>query len=303
MQSLLNAMQESTLVKRLTISRMSALALLMLATAVILSAHVNAAPATPWQEGYNNRIRLHLGAPIDKTSADLLAGVEISMPKNWKTYWRTVGEAGGIPPEFDWSQSENIASAKVLYPAPKRLVDKAGAVIGYKDEVLFPVRLKLKDPSRPAVVRATVSFGVCKEICVPVEASLELEGTSDMEASPIIDAAINRVPAVGSTGSSGPSLKKWQLVGSGDNARLVLYVTDPALNSPNKKQAKATADAFLEAPEGLYVPLPTKRDEGDELVYDVDLTAGVSLNDLEGKELTLTLTGATGQSEHKFVLN
>ena len=58
------------------------------------------------------------------------------------------GEAGGVPPSFDWSKSTNLESAQVLYPAPKRFTDKAGDTVGYKGTVLFPVRLKPKDASQ-----------------------------------------------------------------------------------------------------------------------------------------------------------
>src|SRR5207247_8452494 len=61
----------------------------------------------------------------------------IAIPGGWKTYWRSPGDAGGVPPEFDWQGSENLAAARVKYPAPHRLHDdKAGDAVGYKDGVI-----------------------------------------------------------------------------------------------------------------------------------------------------------------------
>ena len=95
------------------------------------------------------------------------------MPPGWKTYWRNPGDGGGVPPTFDWSGSENLGRATVLYPAPKRLSDKGGDTIGYKGAVIFPVVLKLW------TARSRSRFGsrsptACAAICIPAEAELAL---------------------------------------------------------------------------------------------------------------------------------
>jgi DsbC/DsbD-like thiol-disulfide interchange protein len=79
-----------------------------------------------------------------------LAAVVIRLKDGWKTYWRVPGE-GGAPPRFDFSGSENVRDAKVLYPAPKRFADPVtGKSIGYKEEVAFPLNVVLKEPKKPA---------------------------------------------------------------------------------------------------------------------------------------------------------
>ena len=106
----------------------------------------------------------------------LLAFVEIELAQGWKTYWRTPGDAGGLPPSFDWSKSSNLASAKVLYPAPMRLTDKSGDTIGYKEHVIFPVEIKAQGRSEADRAQARLcNIGICKDICVPVDAKLEVE--------------------------------------------------------------------------------------------------------------------------------
>ena len=141
----------------------------------------------PWVEGFNNKVRLIAGkaggGPAGATP-QTYAGVEISMPSGWKTYWRNPGEAGGVPPEFDFSGSENLAKAEVLYPAPHRLVDpKAGENIGYKDHVTFPIAILAKDASKPVSIKVKATYGVCKDICVPAEAELSLDVPGDAPAS------------------------------------------------------------------------------------------------------------------------
>ena len=114
--------------------------------------------SSDWTQGHNSRVRLIAG--------DDLAGVELQMPVGWKTYWRNPGYAGGVPPSFDWSKSENLESAEVLYPSPKRFTDRFGDTVGYKEMVVFPVRLKAKDPEKPIGLRLALDYGVCKEICM-----------------------------------------------------------------------------------------------------------------------------------------
>ena len=55
----------------------------------------------------------------------LRAGIEIKLQPGWKTYWRYPGDSG-VPPRFDFSGSENLKTAKVLYPAPHLFTDEAG---------------------------------------------------------------------------------------------------------------------------------------------------------------------------------
>ena len=45
----------------------------------------------------------------------------------------------GVPPHFDFSGSENLKKADVLYPAPHLFTDETGQSLGYKDTVIFPV--------------------------------------------------------------------------------------------------------------------------------------------------------------------
>ena len=78
----------------------------------------------------------------------LRAGVELKLEPGWHTYWRYPGDSG-LPPRFDFSGSQNLAAAKVLYPAPHLYTDETGNTLGYKDHVIFPVRVTPKQPGQP----------------------------------------------------------------------------------------------------------------------------------------------------------
>ena len=82
------------------------------------------AAASPWVAGQEAKARLLAGIP--QSGSGPLAFIEIALTPGWKTYWRTPGDAGGLPPAFDWSKSTNLAAAKVAFPAPQRFTDKSG---------------------------------------------------------------------------------------------------------------------------------------------------------------------------------
>src|SRR3974390_3485644 len=60
---------------------------------------------------------------------NLQAGIEIKMPAGWHTYWRYPGDSG-VPPRFDFSDSDNVASVQGLYPTPPAFTDETGTTIG-----------------------------------------------------------------------------------------------------------------------------------------------------------------------------
>ncbi len=253
------------------------------------SARAEAGLASPWAEGHNSRARLIAG--------DGVAGVELQMPEGWKTYWRNPGDAGGVPPTFDWSKSGNLASAQVLYPAPKRFTDRAGDTVGYKGTVVFPVRLTPKDPKKPIDLRLTLDYGVCKEICIPGEADLSLaiapEQGSGVPAA--LADALNRVPAPeGKHRPDDPVLKGVRADLDGTKPRFFLEADFPG--------GAEHADIFIEGPPGLYVPLPKKiADDGaGHATFEVDLADAIDAKDLKDKTLTATLISGKGQSETTF---
>jgi DsbC/DsbD-like thiol-disulfide interchange protein len=248
---------------------------------------------TPWVEGFNNKVRLSAGQAGD--GPKVYAGVDISMPAGWKTYWRAPGEAGGVPPEFDWTQSENLADALVLYPAPHRMIDKAGATIGYKDHVLFPVALTAKDASKPILLKLKAAYGVCKELCVPAEAELELSVPPNAPASEDLTKGLSMVPRTAAVADRDPVIAAWRLDVRDSKPVLVIEVSDPA--------GSRGGDAFVDAKGGIYLPLPKRAgDASGHAIYEVDLSDGVNIKDLKGVPISVTLVGEKGQSETAITL-
>uniref|UniRef100_UPI0040477B9A protein-disulfide reductase DsbD family protein n=1 Tax=Yoonia sp. TaxID=2212373 RepID=UPI0040477B9A len=104
----------------------------------------------------------------------LSAGLSLKLSEGWKTYWRSPGEVG-LPPQIDWSGSTNLASAKILWPAPTRFRAFGIENFGYAKQVTFPFQITLADPGKPAILKADVFLLICSDVCVPQDFSLTLD--------------------------------------------------------------------------------------------------------------------------------
>ncbi|GLQ05678.1 hypothetical protein GCM10007924_08990 [Sneathiella chinensis] len=106
--------------------------------------------------------------------SEVVLGVQFVLDPGWKTYWRSPGDAG-IPPQFDWDGSSNIEKVEILWPRPTRIESFGLTTWGYENEVVLPVKLTLADPEKPLQVRMSAYFGVCKDVCIPVNRDLQAD--------------------------------------------------------------------------------------------------------------------------------
>jgi suppressor for copper-sensitivity B len=130
--------------------------------------------------------------------ARILVGLHVRLAEAWRIYWRTPG-AAGLPPEFDWTGSSNLAGAIPHWPAPRRFEAFGLQSYGYTGEVIFPVTASLVRPGEPVALRLTWRYLVCREVCMPGEAELSLDldaghAAQTSAAAPIAH-ALARVPA------------------------------------------------------------------------------------------------------------
>ena len=118
----------------------------------------------------------------------------------WHTYWRNPGDAGE-PPKLAWTLPRGWRAGDFVWPAPKRLPVGPLMDYGYEGEVYLPVPVTA--PASAAVgstarLTAAVSLLVCKDICVPEDATLQLDlpvsktpqtGASNAAIAAALDAA------------------------------------------------------------------------------------------------------------------
>ncbi len=123
-----------------------------------------------------------------------MAAIHIRLAPGWKTYWRSPGDAG-IPPQFDWSRSRNLGAVSIIWPAPHVYPQNGMRTIGYKDELILPLAIAPRNPGKPVRLRARLDIGVCEDICVPYQMTVNgvLDGSST-KPTPVIAAALATRP-------------------------------------------------------------------------------------------------------------
>ena len=187
------------------------------------------------------------------------AGIYFKLSPGWRIYWRTPGDAG-MPPSFDWHNSQNIAqkSINVLWPAPKRVVDTASGIqdFVYLDEVVLPVEFALNDTNGASILTLALNYVACKEICVPFSANLSLT-TLPTEHDPVSAALIDRFRNHVPVPRHDITIIDHRLIGAGGKTFLDIGV--------KAEEPLIQADVFVEGPDGFRFLTPDVRLEDDRL--------------------------------------
>jgi DsbC/DsbD-like thiol-disulfide interchange protein len=242
----------------------SAIALLLLSSAAT-------AATSPWVETPGGDVRLVvLPADADGSARAML---DIRLHDGWKTYWRDPG-GSGIPPSITIS---GATLASIGFPAPHRLGDEANHYIGYDAPVRLP--MKLAGAAR-GTVTATVFLGVCKDICIPVQAELMVESGSEGFINPLEETAVTAAEAAlpGATSDDfRPIGGRW----SADGKTISVRFEAPSEGVPT--------DVFLSGvPFEFGAAGPVRRD-GDAFVADVPVLHRPKVFDLAKTPIQLTL--------------
>ncbi|MCG7621945.1 protein-disulfide reductase DsbD domain-containing protein [Epibacterium sp. Ofav1-8] len=165
------------------------LAILLLAWAALTAA---VAPVAA-QENMADLVSIDVldGGP----SADgrYMGALHLRLAEGWKTYWRAPGDAG-IPPQFNWHGSRNIAELRITWPTPEVFLTSGMRTIGYHDELVLPIEITPKTPGQPIRIKGRMELGLCKDVCIPSE--LRFDHRADLTAGrhPAIAAALAARP-------------------------------------------------------------------------------------------------------------
>lgn len=152
-------------------ARPRALAFSIALAACALAADPAAAAHSDWVPNDGGRIRL-VAAPA-APDGTIRAALDIDLKPGWTTYWRNPGSAG-IPPTLTSAGSNNLKSLTMGFPAPIALDEGGVAAIGYDRPVAFPLTIRQERTGQPTTLSLQAFLGVCREICVPVQAQFRL---------------------------------------------------------------------------------------------------------------------------------
>lgn len=163
-------------------------------------APVLAQGASDWARTDHSAVRLI--SATNGVGRELRLGLEFDLKPGWKTYWRSPGDAG-FAARLNWSGSENLDAAELLWPAPERFQLFGLDTFGYAGQIVLPIVARPRAVDQPVSLRLAVEYLVCEQICVPYEAALRLDLAAGTGATPtahahLINRFMSRVPGDGS---------------------------------------------------------------------------------------------------------
>ena len=258
------------------------------ATLICLPAPVQAQSATPWHADSHAAVRLIAGSMVKSAGATFVrAGIEIKLEPGWKTYWRDPGDSG-VPPTFDFTGSENVKAATVLWPAPERFADGAGGhSIGYMGHIILPLRIVPEEAARASALHLKLDYAICGTLCMPAEARLDLALTGTGTEEVALEQAELLVPKRVALGAGTRlAIRSVHREASGAHERVVVEVAAPE---------GAPVDLYVEGPTSEWA-LPLPEPDGSttaptrRFTFELDgLPSGA-----QGKGATLTFTAVSG---------
>ena len=142
--------------------------------------------------------------PEDLIHAEILGGwrtdsgaqmsaLRLTLADGWKTYWRAPGDSG-IPPQFDWSGSTNVANITYHWPRPQVFDLNGLRTIAYENELVLPIEFQPATPGSPVSVTGEIKLGVCKNICVPITVDVTADLSTGTKSDPVIRVSLDKVP-------------------------------------------------------------------------------------------------------------
>ena len=137
------------------------------AVATACTLHTASASAVTFSHYPNLSVELLSGwRSADEHGESHIAGIRIKMGDGWRTYWRIPGESG-LPLKIFHEDSTNVSNIRILWPTPSIFDINDYRSFGYEKEIVLPILIQPNSPGESMSLNARLEFGVCNEICIP----------------------------------------------------------------------------------------------------------------------------------------
>lgn len=276
------------------------LAILLTSTLLLSAFSVSAQPITTgWLTHPDHppaQVRFMLTGEVDEENNQARGLLEVKLDGEWKTYWRSPGEAG-VSPVLDWSKSTNLSNLDWHWPTPAYYEQSGLMTLGYKHDVVFPMELTVDDITKPVSFLGKLTLPTCTNICVLTEYDLELppinltDIETDADAQHLYQQGFSNVP----TASDSITI----VAASFDKVSQQLHV-------------KLRQDAGWDKPQILidgseitddYFSQPSIDINGNDVTATYKVTNWLGETDLVGKPISITVSDALFSHELKAVIN
>ena len=126
--------------------------------------------AAQWH--HRDYVKLELIKGHNNSDGALIA-LQFDLADGWKIYNNQPQDVG-FPTEFSFANNNNIQNHQVYYPKALRFDEGLGLEgYGYKETVLFPIRIITKHDNMAIKDIIEIKFALCNQVCIPVTEYIE----------------------------------------------------------------------------------------------------------------------------------
>lgn len=212
----------------------------------------------------------HMKLDAVEENGQVQAALSIDLKPGWKTYWILPGPVG-LAPAIDLGGSTGVGDVSVLLPVPMRFREGDLESIGYGEPVSFLLTGKAK-PGEAPFLRADITIGLCRELCLPVHVELDAKVSTSLDARAAVRRALEALPREAQASDFKASVQQGRL-----------HVTSASRALPRP------TDAFVAAPEGWSFGAPVIGSETDRLSLDIPILSSPG-TDVELTKIDIVLT-------------
>ena len=137
--------------------------------------------ATPaLAQGIDDLPKVHARLVAEDTAVapggSITVALEEDIREGWHTYWINPGDAGA-PSEIKWTLPQGWSAGAIEWPTPKRLPVGPLMDYGYEGKLWLLQKITVPADAKAGdtvTLKAAADWLVCKDICVPEDATLTL---------------------------------------------------------------------------------------------------------------------------------
>jgi thiol:disulfide interchange protein DsbD len=138
------------------------------------------------------RLDATLEAPLQPGKTVWVA-IHQHMDPGWHTYWRNPGEAG-VATSITWSLPQGVTAGDIRWPTPERFSDGTVTNYGYEKDTTLLVPLAASTTAKSGIAHLTVNLLACEHMCIPEQATLDLDLGKASGTAAMFDAARRAIP-------------------------------------------------------------------------------------------------------------
>lgn len=162
---------------------------------IIFYANFANAASTDFHENQSKGAKVRLLASFYKDKDDhkkLIAALHFKISSGWKIYGYGSDIAGiGLPPSVDFKGSTNYSKHEIYWSKPfegeEKIGDQTLKYLYYKDEIILPIEIDLKEIDKNTKLEIALNYGLCKDICVPANEKFSLEVPSEIDEKTLLE--------------------------------------------------------------------------------------------------------------------